>query len=78
VLAVHHRNGGNLSALNWHWRLLEPVLGIDSLDLAEIVAGVEKRFHIALFDLPNPPRTWEDVSLAVRDGRSGSSTLKQP
>jgi Phosphopantetheine attachment site len=65
VLAVHRRNGGKLARLDWRWRLLEPALGIDSLDLAEIVVAIEKQFRVSLFDLPTPPRTWEDVRVAV-------------
>jgi acyl carrier protein len=65
VLAVHWRNGGKLSELDWNWRLLEPALGIDSLDLAEIVVALERRFQVSLFDLPKPPRTWADVRAAV-------------
>ena len=72
VLAVHRRNGGQLPQLDWNWRLLEPALGIDSLDLAEIVVGIEKRFRVSLFDLPSPPRTWHDVCLALRAGGNGA------
>ena len=72
VLAVHRRNKGHLSELNWNWRLLEPALEIDSLDLAEIVAGVEKRFSVSLFESSVPPRTWNDV-LRVVNHAEGSS-----
>jgi acyl carrier protein len=61
VLAVHRRNGGSLTSLNLEWRLLEPVLEIDSLDLAEIMVGIERRFGVSPFDAPAPPRTWQDI-----------------
>jgi hypothetical protein len=65
VLSVHRRNGGTLLALDWSWRLLEAELGLDSLDLAEIVAAIEKHHHVFLFDAEIPPRTWGDVRNAV-------------
>ncbi len=71
VLGVHRRNGGKLVELDWQWRLLDPALGIDSLDLAEIVATIERRFQVSLFDLPKPPRTWADVRAALGDSRGG-------
>jgi acyl carrier protein len=61
VMAVHRRNGGSLTSLNFGWRLLEPVLGIDSLDLAEIIVEIERRFGVSPFDAPAPPRTWQDI-----------------
>lgn len=61
LFAIHRRNGGTLVELNWHWRLLEPELGLDSLDLAEIVIAVERQYGIRLFDAPDPPQTWGDV-----------------
>jgi|GEM_PF-999522 len=61
VLTLHQRNGGDLTAMDWGWRLLEPALKLDSLDLAEIVVAIEKDYRVSLFDLPQPPRTWDEV-----------------
>jgi hypothetical protein len=52
---------------------LRAELGIDSLDLAEIVVAIEKQVGISLFDLHTPPRTWEDVRLAVIESQLRSS-----
>ena len=73
VLALHRRNGGKLAQLDWDWRLLEPALGIDSLDLAEIVVALERRFRVSLFDLPSPPRTWNDVLRAITQNATPAS-----
>ncbi|MFO1496827.1 MAG: acyl carrier protein [Verrucomicrobiota bacterium] len=70
VLTVHRRNGGKVTILDWNWRLLDAALGLDSLDLAEVVAGIERRFGISLFDQPSPPHTWEDVKRLVMASRS--------
>ena len=73
VLAVHRRNQGRLIALDLRWRLLEPALGLDSLDLAEIVAAIERRFAVSLFDAGQAPATWADVARAVgTSGRKGA------
>jgi hypothetical protein len=61
VLTVHRRNGGLLTKLEPHWRLLEPELLLDSMDLAEIMVAIEKMSGIAPFEAPQPPRTWEDI-----------------
>lgn len=61
VLAVHRRNGGTLATLDLQLRLLDPSLRLDSLDLAEIMASVEREFGCSPFDAPRPPRTWNDV-----------------
>ena len=61
VLDVHRRNGGAASRLDFGLRLLDPSLGLDSLDLAEIVAALEKQFHFSPFDAPGPPRTWGEL-----------------
>jgi acyl carrier protein len=75
VLTVHRRNGGALERIEPGWRLLEPALRIDSLDLAEIMVAVEREFGCSPFDAPRPPRTWDDVSAAVtaaRQARAGT------
>jgi hypothetical protein len=69
VLSVHQRNGGRHGKLEWHWRLLEPSLGIDSLDLAEIVVSIEKEYGRSLFDNAPAPRTWADVLAILQQER---------
>ncbi len=65
VLQIHHRNGGELSAVDPDWRLLEPQLRLDSLDLAELMVAIEREFGCSPFDAPRPPRTWGEVGRAV-------------
>ena len=67
VLSVHQRNGGRLAALDWQWRLLEPVLGLDSLDLAEIMVGIERQYGISPFETSTPPKTWGEVVEVLQD-----------
>ncbi|HNQ87855.1 MAG TPA: hypothetical protein PKM73_04395 [Verrucomicrobiota bacterium] len=69
VLGVHRRNGGTLEQLDFSVRLLDPVLRIDSLDLAEIMVEVEREFGGSPFDAPRPPRTWADVVRFAEGGR---------
>jgi acyl carrier protein len=61
ALTVHRRNGGTLTALDSSLRLLDPVLGLDSLDLAEIMVAVEKECGVSPFEAATPPRTWSDI-----------------
>jgi acyl carrier protein len=61
VLNIHRRNGGTLQNLDLNLRLLDPVLMLDSLDLAEIMVDIEKRFHCSPFDASTPPRTWANI-----------------
>jgi hypothetical protein len=70
VLAVHRRNGGHLSRLDLSWRLLEPILGIDSLDLAEIIVGIEREFGFSPFDGPRAPGTWGELVEVLNQGQS--------
>ena len=65
VLQVHRRNGGGLATLDPTWRLLEPQLCLDSLDLAELMVAIEREFGCSPFDAPKPPRTWGEVGMAV-------------
>jgi acyl carrier protein len=71
VLGIHRRNGGALESLDPSWPLLDPRLNLDSLDLAEVMASVERDFGVHPFEDPlQPPRTWEDIlRLAVFRGR---------
>lgn len=68
VLAIHRRNGGALTVLEPETRLLDPKLGIDSLDLAEIMVFVEREFGASPFNSPVPPRTWADVVRSISKG----------
>jgi hypothetical protein len=65
VLQVHRRNGGALTSLDPTWRLLDPQLRLDSLDLAELMVAIEREFRSSPFDAPKPPRTWGEVAAAV-------------
>ena len=61
VLSVHKRNDGMMLKLDFDLRLLDSKLGLDSLDLAEIVVVIEKEFEVSPFDFSPPPRTWLDM-----------------
>jgi acyl carrier protein len=65
VLVVHRRNGGTLQHLDLNLKLLDPCLGLDSLDLAEVIVAIERRFNYAPFDAPVPPRTWAELLAAL-------------
>ncbi len=67
-MIVHRRNGGTLDRVDPAWRLLEPSLRIDSLDLAEIMVAVERESGCSPFDAPKPPRTWAELADTVADG----------
>lgn len=69
VLGIHRRNGGCLDRLEVQWRLLEPVLRLDSLDLAEVMVLVERRWGFSPFDGPIPPRTWGELVERVEKGK---------
>jgi acyl carrier protein len=62
VLSVNHRNGGTLAALDLSLRLLDPSLSLDSLDLAEILADLERHYCRSPFDSATPPRTWQELA----------------
>lgn len=65
VLHVHRRNGGQLTQLDFSLRLLDPALRLDSLDLAEIVVGIEKRFGHSPFAGTAAPRTWAELAAII-------------
>jgi acyl carrier protein len=67
VLAVHRRNGGTAIRLDFDLRLLDTSLTLDSLDLAEIIVALERRFHFSLFDSLTPPRTWADALRLIEE-----------
>jgi hypothetical protein len=69
VLPVHRRNGGTLAKLDPNFRLLEPGLCLDSLDLAEIMACIEREFGFSPFDSPEPPRSWGDLARMAATSR---------
>lgn len=70
VLGVHHRNGGSLAEIDPALRLMEPILLLDSLDLAEIMASIERDFGVSPFER-GAPRTWEDVLRLVASRPGG-------
>jgi acyl carrier protein len=65
VLSVNHRNGGTVDRLDFSLRLLDPGVGLDSLDLAEVVVDLEKQFGRSPFDSARPPRTWEELAQSL-------------
>ncbi len=73
VLAVHRRNGGKLASLDLGLRLLDPALAIDSLDLAEIMVAIERKFGVSPFESEEPPRTWGDIVALVRRNQVGTA-----
>jgi acyl carrier protein len=66
VLGVHRRNGGTLPHLDFAARLLDPTLLLDSLDLAEVMAAIQKDFGVSPFE-GSPPRTWNDVATTIEN-----------
>lgn len=68
VLAVHRRHGGVLDAVPWEAPLLGGPVGLDSLDLAEVMVAVERELGVEPFAVADPPRTWAEVR-AVVEGR---------
>lgn len=61
VLRVHRRNGGTLQDIDLELPLLHPSLGIDSMDLAEIMVEYERASGVSPFDSATPPRRWVDL-----------------
>jgi acyl carrier protein len=73
VLTIHRRNGGSLTSLDAHLRLLDRSLMLDSLDLAEIMVAIERQHGVSPFDAPEPPRTWQEViDFVARENGVGS------
>jgi acyl carrier protein len=60
-----------MKELDFKLRLLAPALLLDSLDLAEIMAALEKEFEVAPFDAPEPPGTWEEIVKRIAEARGG-------
>jgi len=67
VLGIHRRNRGSLTKLDFNLPLLAPVLGLDSLDLAEIVVEIERRFGVSPLESLRPPRTWLELRQRLQD-----------
>ena len=62
VVALNRRNGGDLSGLDFSFRLLDARIGLDSLDLAEVLVDLEREYGQTPFDRPKPPRTWDELA----------------
>ena len=71
VLTVHRRNGGTREVLDGDLPLLAPELGLDSMDLAEIMVAVEREFGVEPFGGDSAPRTWREV-VAILEREAGS------
>jgi acyl carrier protein len=69
TLGIHRRNGGKLSVLLPEQKLLDPSLGLDSLDLAEVMAALEREFGVSPFEQA-APRTWGEIIDAIQRGYS--------
>ena len=61
VMKIHRRNGGTQPGLKCGQRLLDSDLLLDSLDLAEVMVEIEKKFGVNPFESDRPPRTWGDL-----------------
>ena len=61
ILRIHKRNGGSLNSLNYDLELMHPTLGLDSMDMAEVVATIQRDYGVMLFEGNNNPKTWDDV-----------------
>lgn len=61
ALRIHRRNGGTLTTFDLELPLLHPSLGIDSMDLAEIMVEYERASGVSPFDAAVPPRKWADL-----------------
>ena len=67
VVSVNHRNGGTLAQLDFSLRLLDPAVGLDSLDLAEVMVDLERQMGRSPFDSPRPPRTWDELAVVLEN-----------
>lgn len=52
VLGIHQRNGGGLVDFDLGMPLMAPSLLIDSLDLAEIMVAIERKYGVSPFNDP--------------------------
>ena len=78
VIAIHRRNGGGLGRLKFSQRFLDPVLALDSIDLAEVMVQVERRWGRSPFDDPRPPRTWDELVCWLESGALRNPTDEGP
>jgi hypothetical protein len=77
VLAVHRRNGGVATHLDFSLRLLDPSLHLDSMDLAEIVAELERRSGWSPMDNVARPVTWGDFAVSLESrGDTGKKAVR--
>lgn len=67
VLGIHRRNGGTEHEMDPGAPLIGGALGLNSLDLAEVVVVIERRFGLVLFGQGRHPENWQDV-LDIIDG----------
>lgn len=77
VLGVHRRNGGLATHLDFSLRLLDPSLKLDSLDLAEIVAELERRSGWSPMDNLIRPVTWDEFAVLLETrGDTGNKAMQ--
>lgn len=74
VFGVHRRNGGAVVERGLDLAIADPRLKLDSLDLAEIVASLEKQYQIPIFEQPTTVRTWMDVCWLLRKNVAGDAS----
>ena len=62
-----------MDRLNFDLSLLDWTLHLDSLDLAEILVGIERELGISPFESPSVPRTWRDILNMAEEKKKASS-----
>ena len=65
VLVVHRRNGGAMRQLDLSLPLKDATLLLDSLDLAEIVAEIEREYRVNLFEGTTGITCWNHIVDAI-------------
>ena len=68
VLGIHRRNGGAEVSLPLGDELMGGRLGLDSLDVAEVMVEVERVHKVSPFEFSPRPRTWGDVLRCLEGG----------
>lgn len=56
-----------MARLDFEAPLLDAALGLDSLDLAEIIVSIEKEMGFSPFESGSPPKTWNDILLRAKE-----------
>lgn len=74
VLGVHRRNGGLATRLDFLLGLLDPSLRLDSMDLAEIVAELERKSGWSPMDNIVRPVTWDEFAIMLE---ARANTIKR-